>query len=969
MSGAEFLLAYFINFLKDIDYLKIFDSLLEEISQSEISWRSRVILCKQALECFTKMVSYYNYVVQFIHDMSNKDVTEKEILMERLQLSICNDPLSQIGEIYAVKGRSENINPSSTKNSASDDMAVYFHDLIVEILKRINSITDESIDTSIFRLAKWDCIRAACHCLPISKLKQFVSYMPPASPKEECHFTDNDGTKPISLLKWLLHTTFVDSNNSVRLHCANMLGQLLLSNHCKVLYALYGQQLNNVDPYELVEKLYNDIDELLVRHCGVMQSALTSLTMRATYGTNTSTWSSETEDVTAICSRQISSIFAISSLCRCAKDDSDISKIVIEKGITRLIRMWTVLPETSNDFSNNSESCNHETVSLIAFRELVELHRCGIFCHNIVERSGETFLPALFTDLLSRGIIQQKVYGKNNFSRFEDYEIIIKLVQTFFLPATTQDIFYDEYEKIVATVDYVDSMILPNLLTGLILGQDFESLCACTGFRMYLGSERKRLSRTVNKLHSKEKVIGMFSNRRSLPRKKPPTASDVKRQTLLLCASDTDQLKILSTVLPILLMETDKSPLLFYLKEILESKTSLGELIQSRELKIIEEMLWELGASESETDNDDFQISVKLWLDSKSNLCAVQGLKKGAIIMKQVNDKVESTGSRQNGMFQLASLDILMEGSQEVEKWIHKHFMMLLVTCVTIKWKRGDIDTKIRAVKCLRVLVRFLRVADAPQYITQVMTMVDSIMNFKCDFPDSSFTQSKLQLLAVKTLAHFVHILLSDKIETVGENLCKIIVSLFPLFEEETSNDDDLTDPYRGIAITQAINMMEWLSEGESGRKLAPYFTNIPFLPKHPHLQHVRESLKRNGVNCDNLLFIDSQLTYDASGRETSSSTSSSNINNKVSNHNAIMQVALRRRLHCLKRLFNHENDNVRRIVLEHLITLIRSNQDLFHNLVKTENASLRFLTIQADQKPSIDSGESDSISYSGKKV
>ena len=83
-----------------------------------------------------------------------------------------------------------------------------------------------------------------------------------------------------------------------------------------------------------------------------------------------------------------------------------------------------------------------------------------------------------------------------------------------------------------------------------------------------------------------------------------------------------------------------------------------------------------------------------------------------------------------------------------VEEWIHKHFMMLLVNVVTIRWKRGNIDEKIQSLKCLRVLLRFIRKDDSPKYVTQVLTMVDSTMAFKREL----FALSKIRLWAMKAL-------------------------------------------------------------------------------------------------------------------------------------------------------------------------------------------------------------------------
>ena len=148
--------------------------------------------------------------------------------------------------------------------------------------------------------------------------------------------------------------------------------------------------------------------------------------------------------------------------------------------------MWTLVPETSNDFSDNSNRYNQERISLVAFEQLVELNRLGIFCQQMIEQNEDSFLRDLFVELLSRGIVQQNVYGKSNSSGLRDYDMMIHLIQTFFLEIKKKKNSQDEYDNIVATLNYTDK-VLPSVITGLIIGQDFETLCALTSFRIHLG--------------------------------------------------------------------------------------------------------------------------------------------------------------------------------------------------------------------------------------------------------------------------------------------------------------------------------------------------------------------------------------------------------------------------------------------------------------------------------------------------
>ena len=264
-----------------------------------------------------------------------------------------------------------------------------------------------------------------------------------------------------------------------------------------------------------------------------------------------------------------------------------------------------------------------------------------------------------------------------------------------------------------------------------------------------------------------------------------------------------------------------------------------------------------------------------------------------------------------------------------VEEWIHKHFMMLLVNVVTIRWKRGNIDEKIQSLKCLRVLLRFIRKDDSPKYVTQVLTMVDSAMAFKCEL----FALSKIRLLAMKALSHFVKIVLTCQVKTVGENLCKIVVSIFPLLHEELNT---YMDKYHNQSIEEAVNLLHILAKE---KQLKFFFNYVPFLPKHPRLAHVRETLKSNGVNFDNLLLLSSQIPNRKDDDESAKSVQPT--------YDMRLLNALRQRIQILETLLSHESENVRHAVLLHLTDVLYSNRLLFQDLLRNEDASMQFLTVR----------------------
>jgi hypothetical protein len=287
-----------------------------------------------------------------------------------------------------------------------------------------------------------------------------------------------------------------------------------------------------------------------------------------------------------------------------------------------------------------------------------------------------------------------------------------------------------------------------------------------------------------------------------------------------------------------------------------------------------------------------------------------------------------------------------------VEQWIQKHFMGLLVS-ITTKWKRGRLETKVSAMGALRVLVRFLDKEDASQYITHVLGIVDGSMHISLvGKNDRSFGVLHLHDLAIKTLSHFVRtLLLLQNKEIVGKNLCNIIVSIYPLFREQLDTISS-SNPEK-IAMLEsirqnAVEIIEYLVDGTIGQDLIPFFHQVPFLPNDPKFHHVRDALKRNGLNFDSILLVGTQTQCDG----TPFDRSNTDDDRSISSEEAKLQAALSCRLNALSILLGHENENVRKICITHIIDIVLSHHSLFLKLVEVEDASNKFLTVQKDNEP-----------------
>ncbi len=947
------------NLLKEMKYEEHCLDILEKCCQTEINHQISVQI--EVFCSITKLLAVYNCLITCSQDASSSDIARKLLSM--------SNPFLRSEYNYSLESAQHESKISGAPFSSHrkyEDANKYFSTLIINVLRCC--CAEMPNDSVRLKGAKWILVSSLFNNMHVSELRQLASSLP----CPDALVAGEEG-KVIQLIRWLFHSSFVDRDEAFRLYTCKKIGPFLLSSDFEIIRVLYADDANSSNCSDLVDKLFHEVDDLLAKHCGVMQSGY-SLTGRTTHSscTTTSTWNGDTEDISDNSSRQISSILAISSLCQHAKDDSTASKLVIKKSIMRLVRLWTVLSDTS--ISNNPdhyERSNYAHVAAIAFNELVKLNEMDIFPKKIIDQSEESFIPVLFAEILSGAVIEQNVYGKIDNSGAKEYKMLLKMIETFFVKKVTQ-LHMDSQalvQNFASIVNYVDK-VLPTVITSLILAQDYETLCSCTRFRLYLLTEYNRLEKKCMS-QGKEKIVGKYSKRKHLQSKSLMTSTDVKQSTSLLCRNN-QSVKVLSKLLPALFMEYDKSALLFYLRTVLRCEVTLGQLVKENESKIIESIVLELGGEEKETD-DDFILEPTIWLEIKSASPAVQGLKKGAIMVKHVNDDNVSLQVKHNESLQsledISSLNLEDAGNQcliDAENWIHKHFMMLFIKCVMKKWQTPRLKAKVQAVKCLRVLIRFLRVSECIQYITQMMMMIDSVMSFKPSPSDPLYTESTLQLLAVRALTHFVHLLLKHRVDAVGENLCKIIVSVFPLFDIENASESN--DPFSGRAMSQAINMMESLVEGENGRKLAPYFKDVPFLPKHPQLVRVRETLKRVGVDVDHPLFFSTGLTFDKMDKARASSSSATSTPGDTVSDIDGLKVVLRRRLHCFKRLFHHENDNVRKLVLEHLTSLIRGHRELFHNLVNTEDASLQFLTVHSELEDEI-TESTGSIIYKGERI
>ena len=123
------------------------------------------------------------------------------------------------------------------------------------------------------------------------------------------------------------------------------------------------------------------------------------------------------------------------------------------------------------------------------------------------------------------------------------------------------------------------------------------------------------------------------------------------------------------------------------------------------------------------------------------------------------------------------------------------------------------------------------------------------------------------------------------------------------------------------------MKLLEWLADLTSES-----FNEIPFLPITPDLQTVRDTLAKKGVSLDDIRLVSQQTDLEENASIT----------------NPQLQSKFYAQMNVLSDLIaNHENKAVRKVVILHMTKLIRSNRDLFSDMIENEGlASMQYLTV-----------------------
>jgi hypothetical protein len=610
--------------------------------------------------------------------------------------------------------------------------------------------------------------------------------------------------------------------------------------------------------------------------------------------------------------------------------------------MSRLVRFWTAVDSEQSQLAL-SDAANSVSTSAMAFGEMIRLNRIRNLRSILVQKSFERFMPRLFSDILlpSTGIILGSGGAEapgivERESRERQFRFLLTFIGSFLIPSAESAACSSQTATVHGSyclhcvMEFVGT-VLPSVITASVMVEDHDLLLLVTGFKLFLWEEKRKINKTTKKAASfgTGRLLGSSPRSTTSTSKMPGVESSRKElveHTKLLCLSP----EIIELILPRILMMPDRSQLIFFLDIVLQRKIPLQQMLASRDGVFLKGIVWEYGRI-----GDVVSAERALRTAAEARGRASQTRLSGE----------SPCGSRKQ-----------TEDITAACHWITARFMYLLVNVVQHRWRSRSITEQTRALRCLRWMIKFLSPSEAPQYLPQIMATINVIMSGDPGSSDESPPGTwQLRLLAIQALSDFVRTAIRCQFETVGSSLATIVVSLFPVLapEANTSKRNHEVRAYEEAGKV-AVDLLEWLTQGSVGKNLATYFRDVPFLPPTLALDRVREALKTHGVNFDNLLVFSStentQRDLSARVSATSEGGASDGDSKKetLPTYSLSAQAALRRRLNVLRRLFPHENVSVRRVVLRHLIDLLRANRGLLQRLVESEEGTSldHFITV-----------------------
>lgn len=742
-----------------------------------------------------------------------------------------------------------------------------------------------------------------------------------------------DAESPRRLVRYLVKVCFADPDQAIRDFASREFGACLAAQSWKNFMAVeafddeWQEFLSCITTTEchtslrhIVQKVagrfFKEIDCALGDHCFLPVSQFPC----ALGSANEVGKLHLTESPTSILGFRKSAARALCSICQIMAPPTASHHVMLEQALIRVIRMW----------SDTAFGLNFALPG-ICLAELVLLSRRFDLSINFQEdQCLPSFSPLLFRNLLlpsKHAFNSSAAYSIETVSPSDQerqFTFLSKALRIMFLPGAWPLKQADSYhlnELEMAAIELCLESCVPFVLSRFILDQDYNALRLVAGYKVYVLAQkraeyknRKRFSTaSLPEGQAAGAFVGGEEHFIMNIAKAKLWNRDLENKVQQLCLSPG----LIERLIPLVFVHAGQSELKFFTNTVLQNKVTIRQLITSREQLLLKSFVLEIG----------------------------RGIETSGMILKamQMAAIAKQTDSENWDVF--VGCDPVT-----VSDWITSHFMYLLVNVVQYKWGSKSVVQRIRSLRSLHTILKFLRSSEASQFMPQLMATVNSALAIEADesCDSQSLNTASLRLVAVQCLDKFVRLVTEQQWETLGQNLTLIVVSLVPIISDENDVPRKRECKVKAECHRCAVSLLEWLSQGELGKKLAPYFAEIPFLPQSASLESMRAHLRSFGVDFDNLQVIKQDSDQEVANRSVASEAGSITADSNSASTAAARQSALRRRLETVFSLLVNESASVRRVVLRHLADLLRANRDLFQALLENEkNMSMkRYLTV-----------------------
>jgi hypothetical protein len=587
----------------------------------------------------------------------------------------------------------------------------------------------------------------------------------------------------IPLPVWVLLMPFV-APQSVAKRVTESIGLTLLGSQCRVFCTLFmskdeikSEAVTKMRAVGAAKAFFREIEYLLIRFFRLPRALI------ITFDDEEADNDEATNDLMGL----DLAVCLFRSLCLYSPLETATGVQLFQQSLLRLIRIW--VGGTGSKYSADSDTSSFNAASdaiKSIFRGKVQSHEvlsCSDFAASVLR---EFFLPAVKHSI-----------------PWSRYQLLVEFIESCFLPNTqTQGLPMHglDVPNNIEVIGFIDK-IYPGVMASMIFNQDLEGLSMCTAFRMYLVNENRRQKRFQKKSGNEYFVGKLVERNRSASFARDLVAGVKSHGSAVSAKTLTENMKMLcwksdviEYILPKLLLHSERSVLKFF-ADLCPPNASLSQILQEKELTVLKQLVWELGADDADEDKAEEIYSTLSSEKGATRNSVVLALKMGYLIKE--------------GHFLMSASERSINDDTSARSWIGSNFMYLLVNVVLYRWKSRSPQEKFQTIKCLRAMLRFLPPADSLQFMPQIMVAISNAMSSSEASTESEEGQrTKLRFVAVATLFDFVKILGAHRMSNVAENLVSLVVILFPLFEKKSSHCD--------IAREEAVNLLEWLAENAS---------------------------------------------------------------------------------------------------------------------------------------------------------